>query len=391
VHLSFWTWMDPKGTDPRSQAFKENLAQFHAENPKIRIDVNTLPPAEIDPQLVSAVASGKGPDLVHVFSPLMTQHAKGGTIIPLDKLAAGWSEERRKDFAIQGLEEVDGKRYGVVLELRPTLLQYNADLLDGGAPPTSLEELRDLAKKIGQGGVVGFALGMSEANRADHFMDAMPSIVWSAGGELVNKDGTAAYDSAEGARAFQYVADLVKDGVIPKDMVTYGMDELQTAVQAGKVGMTVFGSQRVSTMRSSAAIKDSWKTAPVPAFGGGPAPTRVVGWSLAMSPNVKDDKAAWKFIDFMSDRDAQLRIAAGGEVPARSSVYDDPFFATDAGLEKVEWLKYIQDHGRAVQWPTNFVQFAESMARAIQAIILEDVPAAEALKRSAEEYNSTVK
>jgi len=92
----------------------------------------------------------------------------------------------------------------------------------------------------------------------------------------------------------------------------------------------------------------------------------------------------------MTSTDAHLMGAKiAGEVPPRKSAFEDPWFEeTTEGQLMLEWMDYINDHGKAALYPEDNAFLHEVLVDAAQQIILQDRPAQEALDEAAQRYNA---
>ena len=74
-------------------------------------------------------------------------------------------------------------------------------------------------------------------------------------------------------------------------------------------------------------------------------------------------------------------------MPVRASVYKDAFFQSPQGEETQRWATYAKDYGRLTLTPTDFAKLSESLARAIQEVLLKNADPKKALDAAASEYN----
>lgn len=396
VEISYWTFLNPEGNKPREQGLKKNIDRFHEKYPNIRVKVKVIPPTEIDKQIIMAVSVGKGPDVARISSLVLSQHFAADTLVSLEPYVKNWTEAQRNDFITPWDFTVHkGQKMGLFLENRTTLLQYRADLLEkaGLQVPTTLEELAVAAKKLTTARVSGFMLGLSESRRASSLQESLPPLIWSAGGDVLDADRKAAFDSPSGVKAFQWLKDLVKvHNAMSIEAVSYNMDQMQAAIKAGTVAMTTLGNYRTKGIRSAKAVGDTWKTAPVPGFGKGPAAATIFGWVLTMSKDVQHPDEAFKFIEHLISAESQeIYAMIGGEVPSRKSTYERPWFKTKDAEEMKMWKDYIDSHGRLFLWPEKYTPLAELWAKSAQQVILNDAPIKETLSNAAAAYNDMIK
>jgi multiple sugar transport system substrate-binding protein len=399
TEIRYMTFIDPNKEGPRQEALRQRIAIFEKRYPEYKIVVDVVPWAEIDKTLISAVASGKAPDVIRISSLVLGQHIPAGTIMPLDRFVKDWSPEQKKGFiAPWDFTVYDGHKMSMFLENRTVVLYYRQDYLEKAGfegPPQTLDELVNRAAGIQKAlpNVAGMAIGLSAKRRAATLMEAIPPLVWSAGGEIVDDSGKAAYTGPSAVKAFNFIRDMVtKYEVMPKSVISYTYDDMHSGLQSGTIGMGTLGTHRYIAIRSGMKAEEQkyLKTAPVPGFGK-TAPALIFGWTLAISSICEKPEAAWKWIDFMTSPEAQLINAkVGGEMPSRMATFDDPWFQTDEASHMLIWRDYINEYGKVFKYPTDYTQMAEGWAQAIQKMILQNAEAKEVLQEAAERYNSSI-
>lgn len=396
VEIRYMNFIDPTKEGPRSLALRNIITNFERKYPQYKVTVDVVPWAEIDKILISAVASGKGPDVVRISSLVLGQHIPARTIIPLDRFFTNWSSEQKEDFITPwDLTVWNGKKMAFFLENRTVVLYYREDYLKKAGfekPPKTLNELIKMARSIQKTipNVAGFAIGLSAKRRAATLQEIIPPLVWSAGGEIIDNNGNAIYNSPGGVKAFQLIRDLVrKYEVMPKSVVAYTYDDIHSGLQSGTIAIGALGSHRYVDIRSSMKpeLQKYFKTSPLPGFEE-LAPALIFGWTLAISSVSKNPDGAWKFLEYMISPEAQLINArVAGELPSRKSTYNDPWFKTEDAIHMKIWKDYIKNYGRGFKYPEKYTQMAEGWGDAIQKAILEDADIKQVLDEAAQNYN----
>ena len=401
TEIKYLTFVDPTKPDPRSRALREIISNFEAKFPQYKVVVNVVPWQEVDRTLISAVASGKGPDVTRISSLVLGQHISAKTIVPLDRFISQWTQKQKEDFiAPWDMTVFDGKKMAFFLENRTDILYYREDYLRkagfDGKPPTSLEDLVKKATGIQKAfpNTAGMAIGLSSKKRAATLQEIIPPLIWSAGGEVTDSKERAIYNNEGGEKAFQFIVDMVKKyQVMPKSVVAYTYDEIHSGLEGGTLGMATLGTHRYVSIRSGMKpeIQKYFKTAPVPGFGK-IAPCLIFGWALTVTSVSKNPEGGWKFIEHMISPESQLinaRIA--GELPARKSTFENPWFKTEEASHMNIWKDYIDKYGRVFKYPEKYTEMAEGWGEALQKIILQNADVKQALGEAAQKYNSLLK
>ena len=81
VTLTYWDFLDPSQDNPRSKALKENIANFEAANPEIKINLSVVSLGDMLNRLPQAAAAGQAPDVFKMFTPTVPQMACGGRVL----------------------------------------------------------------------------------------------------------------------------------------------------------------------------------------------------------------------------------------------------------------------------------------------------------------------
>ncbi|MDA9509365.1 hypothetical protein XI09_32955 [Bradyrhizobium sp. CCBAU 11386] len=74
----------------------------------------------------------------------------------------------------------------------------------------------------------------------------------------------------------------------------------------------------------------------------------------------------------MTSSTAQKIAAHGGEVVARTSAYDDPYFASPEAADQQGWKKLVQERGRMVTYSVIQSTFNQIAGEAFQRMILRN-------------------
>lgn len=193
----------------------------------------------IQQQFVSVMASGKGPDVAHIWVGALPTLARQGLLAPLDAEIKGWDQRDNIPAVLWNAATVDGKVYGVPRDSYVYVLLVRKDRwlaagLDPAVPPADWNAFADAARRMRDKpkGIAGFGF----APTAEAFMD----FVWQAGGELLREQGGrmhAAFNENPGVTALSFLRGLrFEDGVMQPNPLA-SRDELAQLFALGKVSM----------------------------------------------------------------------------------------------------------------------------------------------------------
>ncbi|GAA3773944.1 ABC transporter substrate-binding protein [Plantactinospora mayteni] len=323
VSLNLWNGF----TGGDGDIFKKLVDQFNGEHANIAITVATYRWEDYYAKLPGAVTSGNGPDIAVMHMDQLATFAARKVIQPVDDVASalGLTEA---DFAPTvwkgGLYQ--DKRYGIPLDMHPVGFYYNKTLLeraglDPAKPPTDRSELEEALAALKGKGIQGFWMSPFQ------FTGGMTgySLVYQFGGSLYNADATrATFNSPEAVEAVTWCVELVTDGHSPANV---GQDADYLALKSGKNAFNVNGIWQVNDLKKSPEVQ--WGVAAMPQIGSKKSVwANSHNFTIVQQPRGVDANkvaGAKVFVNWLSQH--SLDWAAGGQVPARRSVLDDPKFA----------------------------------------------------------------
>jgi raffinose/stachyose/melibiose transport system substrate-binding protein len=160
VDLTMYSWR------VEDKAFYEDVIKsFKAKNPGINITYQSFPAGDYQTILMSAMAAGKGPDIVHVRAyGALDQLVVPGYLSPLDLKEVKGLNKYSKDLLNSQRGFSDKRLFGVPFATQNLGIFYNpAYLRQAGivAPPKTYPEFIEQLKRIKARGMQGLANGGS--------------------------------------------------------------------------------------------------------------------------------------------------------------------------------------------------------------------------------------
>ncbi|PUB21532.1 multiple sugar transport system substrate-binding protein [Promicromonospora sp. AC04] len=337
-----------------------------AEEIGATVTAEAYPSAEFGTLVLQAGASDGLPDLLMVPSSDLPQYAEGGILTDLSSYGLA-PEDLAASTEEMGM--YDGTLYGLASHVEVGALQYDTSLVD--APPATFDELRAQAAELTTDDRYGIALPGSSDGAASFFL---LGFILSAGGDPGD------FESPGTIAAIQLYKDLVADGSMSPEMVSWGWD-FQDQYNSGAAAMTVNGPW--------AAMPEEGE--PVPGFA--PYPTSdgaesrqaitASEWTIPATDPVRQAAAA-EILECRLAADNQLEVAqVQYYIPARLEVgaeWEADVPSVEAFTASVEGA-YNQGGELGEDWYTTSTQ----LANAIQYAVVGDLSAAEALQRAASE------
>ncbi|WP_027345502.1 ABC transporter substrate-binding protein [Hamadaea tsunoensis] len=340
--------VEPSGDVELWHFFTENeaktvdaiIADFEAKYPKVHVKIKG---GEDDTKVVQAIGAGTGPDVAISYSTDIVGKfcATGGWIDLTPYIERDKVNLDAMPPVVRSYTEFRGKRCAMPFLADAYGFYYNKKLLsDAGftAPPKTLDELTDMAKKLtvrkpdGTIQRAGFLplWGFYE-NSPAHFGPMV-------GAKWLNGDGTSAVGSDP---AWQTLLKWQKDLVdwygyaqLDKFRATLGDEwSADNAFQKGQVAMAVDGEWRMSQafLRGQAPTLD-FGVAPLPVsdasrYGAGYITGNVIG----VSRTAKNPEAAWALVKYLTmDTQAQVKLSNGiRNVPTVTSALTSPDLTAD--------------------------------------------------------------
>ncbi|MFZ3495050.1 ABC transporter substrate-binding protein [Streptomyces sp. 5.8] len=233
--------------------FEELVKQFEAAHPKIKIDARE---GQMDPKTFAAkLAGGQLEDVYYVYftDPAgLIQRKQGADITPYLAGVPYLSDIRPELQKV--FQDKQGKTYGLPTGNYSMGLVYNRELfrkagLDPDKPPTTWEEVRAAAKKIG-------ALGEDTVGYADYSKNNqggwhLTSWLYSMGGDVATEENgkwKAAFDSDAGRKALQTLHDMrwTDRSMGTRQLLEIG--DVQKMMGSGKLGMYMAGPDNIPTI-----------------------------------------------------------------------------------------------------------------------------------------------
>ncbi len=308
-------WMYPVIADAaKSQAFWAEAEQaFEAQHPKVDLTIELQPWAGRDEKVATAIASGKGPDLVLLTPDGLPGYATNGGL----KSLKGAQDPAFLPAAVNAAT-VGGEVYAVPLYQTVVTTAYNKALFTAAGVselPTTFAEVKAAAPRLAANGVA--VMDYSGDPKVTLNQTFYP-LLWSAGGKVFNADGkTVAFNSPEGKAALQLLVDLKQASGLPADAATKGNAVEGGPLASGKVAMGyAMTKQDVEQLQKAVGAENVTVGAPLKdkeqvTFG---LPGLLTRTSIS-----KDEATTVAVARFLSSADMQVKLAkASGYFPART-------------------------------------------------------------------------
>lgn len=271
-------------------------------------------------------------EIAKLFEPL-ADYQKNDPIEDFGDIAPG---------LVQGMT-IDGRLIGIPVRHATQGLFYNEALLEEAgisAPPTTLEELVEQAKKLtftSKEGtpVTGMVLASDLAVFPVMFARAF-------GGDFITRDFELVPNPEAMEKALETLRGMFEAGALPRSYATTKNDDQVTWIQQGRAAFTVLPFARNAQLNNPEQSKYPGRIKavefPVSAELAGKTPMATVteAWAMVIPANAKDKELAWSYIKEVSSKRVTLGAALNGNGPVRVSSYADPAFIEKNPVAEVE-------------------------------------------------------
>ena len=306
TEISYAIW--DSGQEP---GIRQIADKFEEKNPDIKINIQVVDWDNYWTMLEAGATGGSLPDTFWMHSNEIYRYGSNEMLLPLDDYLAKSKEAKLENFP-DGLNEIyniKGKQFAVPKDFDTIGLWYNKKMFDEAGIPYpddtwDWNKLKEVAKKLtkSDGSQYGFGAGLS--NQEGYY-----NFIYQNGGTVITDDMKSGYDDPKTIEALDYYFSFVKEKLSPALTVD---KERAEAFQNGQVAMSVFGSWNLSGFSANDYIRENADVAVLPKGPDGTRATIFNGLGNAIAANTKNPDAAWKWVEYLSSKEAQEMQASLG-------------------------------------------------------------------------------
>jgi ABC-type glycerol-3-phosphate transport system substrate-binding protein len=378
TEVSYNTFLDPaNANDPRATAQSAMIAAFEKANPSVKIKV------VVDPAGTNGIRAARtksdSPDVIRVSNFQQPEFAATGGILPIDDLVARDKIDVNDWLIPLEQSKVNGKLWGLQQDYRVPILVYRKSRFAEAqvtTPPRTYDEIGALGAKLTKDNNIAYAVPIGATGGIGGAQAFVEFIVSS-----IVAGNTDAFFAPDGRNIGFSDERMLVAATTTRDLfnkykastpvtLQFGYNELQDALRAGTVTSATFGLYRFKGLERQVPNNDlAWAAAP----SVGPNDKHTVyGFQLSINAKSPRKDAAWEFVKHMTSPAAQIIAARGGEVVARTSAYNDPYFATPDAADQQGWKQLVQQRGRMVTYSIIQSTFNQIAGEAFQRMILRN-------------------
>jgi len=321
IELEFWTMQ----LEPTFTEYLEDLIDaYEEENPNVTIDWLDVPADDLEQKVLSDVSADNAPDVVNLNTSFGASLAELDATTDMEEFV----EEEDKDKYLEGAWEanqLDGETFGIPWYLDTDVTFNNPDIyeeagLDVEDPPETYKESLEYAKIIKEEtGKYGYFPSL-DLSLPLQYMEKMDV-------SLMNDDGTAAFNTKDGAEVIELFKEFYEEELIPKEALSGDQREGTEFYEAEEVA---FGGDFFIAEVEDNAPDVYDKTIPSTAITGDSGKLTMTVQNLVVPEQSEHQEAAIDFALYVTNADNQVEFSKLSPVlPSIEDALDDPYFTEE--------------------------------------------------------------
>jgi len=325
--VTFWS------RDSDQALIEPVIAAYNGSHPT-QIKATFIPAAQFVQKFAAATAGGEAPDLIAVDLIYMPSFiaAKQMTDITDMAKALPFFDKLNKAQMREGTAE--GKIYSVPFSADGSVLVYNKNLfkqagLDPEKPPTNMQEMMDMSKKITALGNGTYGFYFSGNCPGCNAFTMMPYI-WASGGDILSEDGkTVTVTDPNVKTVLTWYHQMWADKQIPESAKVDTGSDFFNVFASGKIGMVGSGAFAIAALKKDHPDLD-FGVVPLPGLKTGQQSSFAGGDVIGIPTGSKHVKEATDFITWYLSEDVQLeQVAKINGLPVREDLVDNQYSKKD--------------------------------------------------------------
>lgn len=366
TEITLWHYFSTEGSQQR---FQEYVDEFNAQSDKTEVKVTVLPFADFKKQLTVGAAASSLPDLAMIDNCDTVSYAAMGILEDITDKVENWESYQNYFPEILNTCKYEDKVYGMPLQSNNLEIIYNKDIFDelGVEYPTNdwtFDDLKELAEKTTTDKYKGFAVSGIQSEESTY--QFLP-FFWTAGGETMNLNSDA------GKTALSLWSDMVAEGYMPKDCITWTQSELASQFESGNIAMHVMGSWNITPYKDHDL---NYGVVEIPSATEGGEKTTVYGGENLCAVKGKNTENALEFLEWMEDYDRISEFdRANDHFTACDEAVADERFQTEEMKPFIDMVPNSRARDVVTYWPS----VSEGYQQAIQEALSGQQPVDQAL------------
>ena len=335
--IEFWTiQLQPQFTN----YFNQLIVDFEADNPGLSVRWVDLPWSQMESKIESAILRESLPDVVNLNSSFAHLLTRPDAWLDLDTIL---SDSVKNEYLpnLWQASQIDGKSFAIPWYCTTSITIYNSELFKRAKvdePPTNYTELAKVARQIKEKtDKYAFFVSFSPEG-GNEVLESFGKM----GVDLIDVDGKAAFNTPVGEAVFKYWVDLYREGLLPKEVLTEGIQAGEDLYQAGETAMVFSGPEFIEAISENTPEigKVSFPTSQIT---GKTDKKGIVLMNFAISSKTKLPDGALKFVLFITNYQNQMAFAQETNVlPSTTKTLENSYF------QNISSDASTQDRGRVI-------------------------------------------
>lgn len=345
TELTFWTWRQ----EDRTQ-YAELFKDFLAANSGVTIKYEAFEPQNYGTVLSTALAAGKGPDVIHIRAYGGTeQFAKAGYLEALSPQTVPELANFTDSALLSTSLRADKKAYAVPFASQTLGIYINTELFEknGWKAAATWDEFLALCKAIKDKGLIPIANGMATAFMVEVFTSIFTGPFAGAAFEGDVLSGKATFEDPRYVGALAKLLEL-RD-FLPPGFTGIDYPTAQQLFLSGRAAMFAGGSFEIANFRrQNPNIKMTFVAPPAPKAGDPQLVSLFYDGGYAVNAKSEKKDAALKLVRFMATPQFGTKFSSllGNISPIKGAEITDPLLKVVAGLNATSWPYIMAVHFR---------------------------------------------
>jgi len=383
-----------------------HIAGFHERQPNFSVELEQVKWDQIDTKCMADYRAGIVHDVVLTSPQFLAKHAIVGDLLDLNPYMS-WGKDQIAEFDMNPVwraGEQNGKRIGIPLGAHTRVCVYRKDMfgevgLDPERPPQTLQELVSYARKLtrdldgdGKTDVWGLAMYFGPS-RATIEITFAP-ILWHFGGKLWDETTKqATFASPAGVQAAKFLRDLVtKYKVTPRWALSGTYDDVTfRPFMEGRVAIAWgWGSYWIQPLEEMGWIAGCFPpTLQAKTIKAGIFLTPTLhqaqftnAWTISVHALTQRPAESFQLLETFIEPEALNTFPDAG-LPARLSIWNRPEYQTS--FYQIWFQAMVK--GQSMPPTAHYEELANTVAAALQEILVKDSPVESTLQKFQDVYN----
>lgn len=371
--VSVWHYFEHEAA-----ALEKIAEDYNASQDKIHITCTFVSREELMKQYTIGAVSGELPDIGMVDSPDMASYISLGVFEDIDAELQEWGElDQFYAGPLSSCMDSEGKLHGIPNNSNCLALLCNMDILNAAGienPPTTWDEFYEACQKTTNAADSVYGFAMCAIGNEEGTFQYIPWL-YSAGADVTT------LSSPEAAESLDFLAKLVDEGLMSKEVVNWGQGDALNAFAAGKAAMLESGTWQISQFDSGdVELNCNYKYALLPK--GKENASVIGGENFGVCAGSEAKEECVDFLKYMMTAQNNADwCEMAGKLPVRSDAAELKDFWTEDERYAVfnEAMNYAVARGPHESWPT----ISEAIYTAEQAALLGETSGTDAMAEAA--------